>query len=70
MDKLLLGTEEFVLIVDTEEFVTLVDAEEFLLVVKEEEEVEILHVGEDKLLLVEVSRCAPSQSIGVVVVDT
>ena len=66
MDELLLGTEVFVLLVNTEEFILLADTEEFLLVVKEkEEDGEILNVEKDKLLLIEESRYAPLQSIGV-----
>ena len=63
---MVLGAEDFVLLIGADEFVTLVFAEKLLLIVEEEEEVEILHVDEDKLFLVEVSRCAPSRSIGVV----
>ena len=48
-------------LVGAEEFVALVDAEELLLVVDNE----LLDVEEDKLLLIEASRCAPSRSIGV-----
>ncbi len=63
---MVLGAEDFVLLIGADEFVTLVFAEKLLLIVEEEEEVEILHVDEDKLFLIEVSRCAPSRSIGVV----
>ena len=52
--------------VGAEEFIALVDAEELLLVVDDEEDDdELLDVEEDKLLLIEASRCAPSRSIGV-----
>ncbi len=61
-----LGAEDFVLLVGAEESVTLVDAEKLLLVVEEEEEVKLLHADEDKLLLVEVSQCAPLGLISVI----
>ena len=66
VDELFLGAEDFVLLGGDKEFVALVGIEEFLLnVVEKEEEGELLDVEENKLLLIEVSQCAPLQSIGV-----